>query len=85
MDPTATWQIILNEKGTERRQAALNLLVWIANGGASPQQVGRQGGRLIYSAAMWRRLVVQRCELELQKGIDLLDVEPIMQVKTTRI
>ncbi len=69
MDPTVAYRVVLDESAdlSESRQSALELLVWIANGGAIP--------RIATTASydLQRRAVISACELVLFKALDSIE------------
>lgn len=68
MDPDAVWKLVVDESLPldERAEAALNLLVWLAKGGALPNFTTAA------SIASMHAYFVGQCELILTKAIELI-------------
>lgn len=73
MDPDATWKIVSDEslELTERAEAALNLLVWLAKGGTLPNFT------TAVSIATMHAYFVEQCEAVIVKVFDALDADPV--------
>lgn len=68
MDPEAALAIVTDPllPLSERAEAAVNLLAWLANGGAPPVRTHRsQAG------------VVEQCKLVMSQVLDALDADPV--------
>lgn len=68
MDPDATWKLVTDESLPldERAEAALNLLVWLAKGGALPNFT------TAVSIASMHAYFVEQCEAVILKVIEIM-------------